>query len=111
MITTLRPWKIDVYGNVKSNDDDIRVSGFALALGDDVADADANTALIVEAVNAYDALRVALAELLAVSAAAMRVLARHSLAEQFEHELRALQIPDGFGVRAQAALRGAKETP
>jgi hypothetical protein len=47
-------------------------------------------------------------EMTAACAAAMRVMARHGLAEEFGLELTEAVVVDGFGTRAVDALRGFK---
>jgi len=49
-------------------------------------------------------LRAALEEMRAACAAAMRVLDKHDLAEEFVFEAKFAGVTDGFGVRAAAAL-------
>ncbi|KKL50041.1 hypothetical protein LCGC14_2309480 [marine sediment metagenome] len=54
----------------------------------------------------------ALKEMVAACAAAMRVLDRHGLADEFGDELKAVGVKNGFGKRALLAIvTEEKETP
>jgi len=115
---TPTPWKLrklvtNCHYTAIDGGDWAELANVVTRLDDDKQDhrqGSANAAFIIRAVNNHDRLLAACKELLEVAAAAMRAIEGNGeVLDRFADELADAGIKNGFGVRAQEAIKAAEE--